>query len=51
MEYAPKLEMVKKFKCVSDEEPFKTRIPITMLLSPISRRKMFGIDVENTKVI
>ena len=28
MEYAPTLDMVKKFRCVSDEEPFKTRIPI-----------------------
>ena len=46
MEYAPTLEMVKKFKCVSDEVPFKTRIPIKTLLSPITRRKLFHIDVE-----
>ena len=46
MEDAPTLEMVKKFKCVSDEEPFNTRIPIRTLLSPITRRKMFHIDAE-----
>ena len=46
MEYAPTLDMVKKFKCVRDEEPFKTRIPIKTLLSPITRRKMFHIDVQ-----
>ena len=46
MEYAPTLDMVKKFKCVSDEEPLKTRISIKTLFSPITRRKMFHIDVE-----
>ena len=46
MEFAPSLELINKFKFVREDEPFKTQIPIKTLLLPVTKRKMFHIDVE-----
>ena len=46
MEFASTLDMINKFKYVHEDEPFKTRIPIKTLLSPVTKRKLFHIDVE-----
>lgn len=46
MEYLPTLQMINKFKYAFEEENFKTRIPIKTLLKPLTKRKIFHMDVE-----
>ena len=46
MEYLPTLQMINKFKYAFDEDNFKTRIPIKQLMKPLTKRKIFHMDVE-----
>ena len=46
MEYHSTLQMINKFKYAFDEDNFKTRIPIKHLLKPLTKRKIFHMDVE-----
>ena len=46
MEFTPTLDTIKKFRFVQECEPFKTKMSIKTLLSPITKRKLFHIDVE-----
>jgi hypothetical protein len=45
-EFAPSLEMVKMFGLVFDHQSFRIRLPLKDLLRPITKRKIFHIDVE-----
>ena len=46
MEYHTTLQMINKFRYAFDDEHFKTRMPIKTLLKPLTKRKIFHIDVE-----
>ena len=46
MEFAPTLKMINMFRCVFEDTPFRIRMTTRTLLKPISKRKMFHIDVE-----
>jgi uncharacterized protein (UPF0248 family) len=46
MEYHSTVQMINKFKYAFDEDNFKTRIPIKQLLKPLTKRKIFHMDVE-----
>ena len=46
LEFYPCLEMLKKFTHLKPEAPLKSNIPLKKLLSPITKRKLFHVDVE-----
>lgn len=46
MEYHSTLQMINKFRYAFDDDHFKTRMPIKTLLKPLTKRKIFHMDVE-----
>jgi hypothetical protein len=46
LEFSPSLNIIKKFSHLRPEEALKSRIPLKTLLSPVTNRKLFHIDVE-----